>query len=448
MENIKVNDIVQFSNGKIGTDIDLNCEIEFISNDSRKVGKNWIYLAIKGERLDGHNFVNQALENGATCCIVSEEGFEKSILVEDTYKALKDIAIGYKAKYDINYLAVTGSSGKTTTKDMLFFALNENEKTLRNIGNLNSEIGLPMTLLNLDDSYKNAICEMGMYYLGDIDYLAEIVKPKVAIITNVGTAHIQNLKTRENILKAKMEIANYMGKNDTLIINGDNDMLSTVNADDKKYTLLKFGFGEHNDIKVIEYNFNDFGFFVKAQIIDEVVEFSFEKGGGKHNILNAISVLGACKVLGYSLRKSILGLQKYEPSSFRMEKKEIGDKVIINDSYNANPDSMRAAISILEDIKAERKVAILADMLELGENSKNYHYEIGEFAADYVDLLIAIGNEAKYIAEGAKGKIEVHYFKNNEEANLGIQKLLLPKDVILVKGSRGMRLEEVADKIC
>ncbi len=451
MENITIQDLVDYTKGKLLCNLDGNTKIEFIANDSRTQGKNWAYLALRGERLDGHEFVEGAKTNGAILSIVEKEGFEDGLVVEDSYLALKNIATEYRKRFDIPTVAITGSSGKTTTKDMVYFALNESEKSLRNIGNLNSEIGLPMTVLNLDKSHKIGIFEMGMYHLGEIDYLAEIVKPNIGIITNVGTAHILNLKTRENILKAKLEIANYMCKSDHLLINGDNDLLQSVKQENLEPKLYKFGLNNTNDIYAKKYVFLDGRTKICAKILDEEIEFTIP-AIGEHNILNALSALGVAKILGHNLIVAANGLAKYQASKYRMEKSEVGEKTIINDSYNANPDSMRAALSTLNYLSAKRRVAILADMLELGDESPKYHTEIGKFAAESIDFLIAIGNEARYFIDGAKeaGMDEscLQYFENNEQAMEHINSLLKEGDGILIKGSRGMKLEEVAEKIC
>ncbi|MDO4711088.1 MAG: UDP-N-acetylmuramoyl-tripeptide--D-alanyl-D-alanine ligase [Peptostreptococcaceae bacterium] len=451
MENITVADLMSFTRGTLMGSIDPQKKISFISNDSRSQGEDWVYLALKGERLDGHDFIEDAAKNGAILAIAERGSKENCILVKNSYRALKDIASGYKARYDIPVVAVTGSSGKTTTKDMTFFALNECRPTLRNIGNLNSEIGLPMTVLNLDRDHRIGLFEMGMYHLGEIDYLAEIVKPHVGVITNVGTAHIMNLKTRDNILKAKLEIANYMGEEDFLLINGDNDKLSEIDPDKMRPRVITFGLDKKNDIHPLRYAVKDGNTEIFASVLGEEIDLVIPTVG-EHNICNALSAMGVCKVLGLDLQKAASGLKKYQPSKYRMEKSEVGGKVLINDSYNANPDSMRAAISTLDHIHAKRKVAILADMLELGEGSLRYHREIGAYVAGYADLLIAIGNEAKYIGEGAREsgmKDEaIRYFQTNEEAKHAINAILHEGDVVILKGSRGMKLEEVADSIC
>lgn len=450
MENVLLRDIVSYTRGSISENVDGSQKISFIANDSRRQGENWVYLAIRGERLDGHDFVIDAYQNGAVASIV-EKPTERGIVVENTYQALKDIAIGYKSRFEIPFVAVTGSSGKTTTKDMIYYALSATQNTLRNEGNLNSEIGLPMTLLNLEQSHECAVLEMGMYHLGEIDYLADIVRPHIGVITNVGTAHIVHLKTRENIRKAKLEIANYMQAGDFLLLNGDNDMLAALDFDELKPQVITFGLSRSNDIYPIEYTFLRDSTRGRAKVLDEEVDFEIPTLG-EHNILNALSALGVCKLLSLNLRASAEGLAQYQPSRHRMEKREIGDKLIIDDSYNANPDSMRAALSTLDYAQGGRKVAVLADMLELGENSAQYHFDVGVFAANRLDLLIGIGEMAKEILRGAESagfrqEAMVH-FENNEAANAVINRLLNKGDTILLKGSRGMKLEEVADSIC
>lgn len=450
MKNITIKDLVNFTGGDPSKDLDLELQINSISNDSRTVDENWVYLALKGERLDGHRFVEDAKKNGAILSIVEQENFPKSIRVKNSYQALKDIALHYKKRYRIPCVAVTGSSGKTTTKDMIFYALNESKPTLRNIGNLNSEIGLPMTVLNLEENHSFAVFEMGMYQLGEIDYLAEIVQPDIGVITNIGTAHILNLKTRENILKAKMEISNYMSEKNVLLINGDNDLLQSLDKNSVKPEVITFGLSGKNDIRALSYKFSDAKTYIKADVLGEIIEFVLPTLG-EHNILNALSALGVCKRLNLDLSVSAQGLSKYSPSRYRMEKSEIGGKVLINDSYNANPDSMRAAISTLNHMTGKRKVAILADMLELGDESERYHREIGEFVTEYADFLITIGAQAKFIEEGAResGMKEdmLKHFDFNEEAFEEINRLLEEGDIIMLKGSRGMKLEEVAEKI-
>ena len=451
MRNITIGDILKMTGAKAGFEIDENARVCNISNDSRDIKKDTIYAAIVGERLDGHDFARAALENGAIAAIVEKRVTEKDILVKDTRRALKDIAMGYRSRFDIPFLAVTGSSGKTTTKDMLYFAVSESRKTLRNLGNLNSEIGLPMTVFNLDESHECAVLEMGMYVQGEIDYLAEIVKPHFAIITNVGVAHIQSAGSRENILKAKMEIANYMTQSDVLLINGDNDMLQTVDTGAIKPSVYKYGLEEHNDIRLISYETTESGMKIRADILGKITEYEIPTLG-IHNIYNSLSVMGLCSLMGLDMKKSAEGIRKYQPSKYRMEIKSVSGKTLIEDFYNANPDSLRASIETFRQMQGERKVAVLADMLELGAISEKEHMNAGIQASEIFDVIICIGSDAKYIGKGAiengfdKGR--VYYFANNEEAVSEINSILRPGDAVLMKGSRGMKLEEVAESIC
>ena len=451
MRNITIGDILKMTGAKAGFEIDENARVCNISNDSRDIKEDTIYAAIVGERLDGHDFARAALENGAIAAIVEKRVTEKDILVKDTRRALKDIAMGYRRRFDIPFLAVTGSSGKTTTKDMLYFAVSESRKTLRNLGNLNSEIGLPMTVFNLDESHECAVLEMGMYVQGEIDYLAEIVKPHFAIITNVGVAHIQSAGSRENILKAKMEIANYMTQSDVLLINGDNDMLQTVDTGAIKPSVYKYGLEEHNDIRLISYETTESGMKIRADILGKITEYEIPTLG-IHNIYNSLSVMGLCSLMSLDMKKSAEGIRKYQPSKYRMEIKSVSGKTLIEDFYNANPDSLRASIETFRQMQGERKVAVLADMLELGEISEKEHMNAGIQASEIFDVIICIGSDAKYIGKGAiengfdKGR--VYFFANNEEAVSEINSILRPGDAVLMKGSRGMKLEEVAESIC
>lgn len=451
MRNITIGDILKMTGAEASFEIDENARVCNISNDSRDIKEDTIYAAIVGERLDGHDFARAALENGAIAAIVEKRVTEKDILVKDTRRALKDIAMGYRSRFDIPFLAVTGSSGKTTTKDMLYFAVSESRKTLRNLGNLNSEIGLPMTVFNLDESHECAVLEMGMYVQGEIDYLAEIVKPHFAIITNVGVAHIQSAGSRENILKAKMEIANYMTQSDVLLINGDNDMLQTVDMGAIKPSVYKYGLEEHNDIRLISYETTESGMKIRADILGKITEYEIPTLG-IHNIYNSLSVMGLCSLMGLDMKKSAEGIRKYQPSKYRMEIKSVSGKTLIEDFYNANPDSLRASIETFRQMQGERKVAVLADMLELGAISEKEHMNAGIQASEIFDVIICIGSDAKYIGKGAiengfdKGR--VYYFANNEEAVSEINSILRPGDAVLMKGSRGMKLEEVAESIC
>lgn len=451
MENVSIKKILEMTNGKLNFEVDENLMIENISHDSRQIKENSLYVAIRGENLDGHKFVESALKNGAIATIVEKSVSDRDILVDDCYMAIKHIAMSYRNMFDIPIVSVTGSSGKTTTKDMLYYAISKSYNTLRNLGNLNTEIGLPMTIYNLNKTHKCAILEMGMYVLGEIDYLAEIARPNIAVITNVGVAHMQSAGSRENILKAKMEISNYMTQNDILIINGDNDMLKTVDKNGYKFKIYTFGLEEGNDFRMISYTVAGNCMKIKALMLDEEIEYTMPTLG-IHNIYNSLSALGVCKMMGLDMEKSIQGIAEYQPSKYRMEIKQVGGKTVVEDYYNANPDSMKASIETFTDIDASRRVAVLADMLELGEISEKSHRMIGQIASSIFDVIICIGKDAMYIGNEAEklgfDSKNIYLFNDNEEVIEKINSILKPGDTILIKGSRGMKLEEVAESIC
>lgn len=451
MENMFLQDIIEIVNGKSSFSQDYNPLVNEIQKDSRQVKADSIYLALVGENLDGHKFISSALDNGAMA-VISQVKIDdpRVIVVENTYQALKDIAMSYIKRYDIARLAVTGSSGKTTTKDMLYYALSASKNTHRNTGNLNSEIGLPLTVLQLNKQHECGIFEMGMYALGEIDYLAEIVKPQIAIITNVGLVHLVSLKTQENIFKAKMEIANYMKAGDLLIVNGDDEYLSTVKDMDLAYNVVTYGFSEDCDYKILSYENHKLGYNVIGSFKGDEREF-FVPALGEHNIMNAISVLAACEEMNLDYNKSVDGLSKFIPSGLRMDFVEIGEKLIINDSYNANPDSMKGTIPILTQVAKGRKVAVLGDMRELGDSSKEKHQDLGKLVFEHADVLIAVGKEMLYcvetVLEAGMNKDDVYHFENSEQTADAINTLLKSGDTVFIKGSRGIALEIVVDKI-
>ncbi|MGL5439199.1 MAG: UDP-N-acetylmuramoyl-tripeptide--D-alanyl-D-alanine ligase [Filifactoraceae bacterium] len=451
MENMFLQDIITATKGKSGFDKNFNPPIGEIQKDSRLVNSSSIYLALQGEKFDGHDFIASALENGAIAVISQWKSNDpRVIVVEDTYKALKDIASYYIAKYNIFRLGVTGSSGKTTTKDMLYYALSESKDTHRNVGNLNSEVGLPLTVLDINKDNEYGIFEMGMYNLGEIDYLAEIVKPQIAIITNVGLVHLESLKTQENIFKAKMEIANYMTPRDILVVNGDDRYLSKVKGFNTPYNVVDYGFSEYCDYRILSYEKKGLGTKVIGSFKGDVRQF-YVPALGEHNIMNAMSVLAVCEELNLDYEKSIEGLKRFKPSGLRMEFRELNDKLIINDSYNANPDSMRGTIPILSEVAKGRRVAILGDMRELGDSSKEKHRELAKEILDNADVFIAVGNEMQYtvekVLEDGMNADMVYHFKDSVKAGEKINSLLKAGDTIFVKGSRGIALETIVDKI-
>lgn len=454
MEPMNIAEIAEALNGKL-----MNCKESFMVNgintDSRKVKSGELFIPIKGPNFDGHDFIYKAMDAGA-CAAISHNYLNAAnfpyILVEDTQAALMRLASYYRSKFNIPAVAVTGSSGKTTTKEMIASVLGESFQVLKNEGNLNNTIGLPMTVFRMEKHHTICVFEMGMNKPGEIESLASIVKPDVGIITNVGTAHIEFLGSRENILKAKKEIFTYFTVNNTAIINGDDDMLASIH--DLPCKIIKYGINNENDLSAKD---------VK-QRGDEGMEFTLNINGnaepffvpliGVHNVYNALCSIAVGLTMKMEIEKIKKGLARFIPGKMRMEIFSSKNGIrVINDSYNANPDSVSAAIEVLRNMSCRgRRVLILADMMELGEYSEIGHRKVGEKAVQSkVDILITIGEKVKDIRQGALDndmkEENIYCFSSNNDAISNLRKILMPYDTVLIKGSRIMKLEEIADSL-
>ena len=451
MEALKIKEIAIACNGQ-ARNIDEEFEIMNICIDTRKVQKGDFFVALIGEKFDAHDFIEKAYELGAALVLSEKElsNGKPYIIVTNTLLALQDIAKFYKSKFNIPFIAVTGSSGKTTTKDLIATVLSEKYNVLKTEGNFNNGIGLPLTIFNLNSSHQAAVIEMGMSSIGEIKLLADIVQPQIAVISNVGTAHIEKLGSRENILKAKLEVLENFTKECTAVINGDNDMLGNYKNDG--FEVIKFGINDNNDYKATNIDENEkleTEFIVNYNGVTE--KFSVPLPG-IHNVYNSMAAIIVAKKLKMNSVDINNGLKKYKPSKMRMDIFHISHGImVINDAYNANPDSMEAAVKVLANLKKSgRKVCILGDMLELGEFSQQKHYELGRFIYEIgIDLIITVGNMAEYIVKGAvsagmDSNNALHY-SNKEVAFSEINKIIKENDSILVKGSRGMKMEAFVD---
>lgn len=428
-------------------------KVNGVSIDSRSIKPGDMFIALKGESFDGHDFINGAIEKGAALVIVEKEPEVCTvpyILVRDTLKALQDIARYYRNKFHIPFVAVTGSSGKTTTKDMIASVLSQKFKVLKTEGNFNNAIGLPLTLLNLRREHEVAVLEMGMNSPGEISLLSDIVRQDIGVISNVGTAHIEKLGTRENILKAKLEIFSYFNKDSTAVINGDNDMLAGFGP--AEYRIVRYGLGESNDIHA-------YGIKEKGEAgIDFTVDLEDVPSDftvllpGMHNVYNALSAIAVARLFGMKTKDIQKGLLSFKPSKMRMDITNLSSGIkLINDAYNANPESMKAAIDVLQSLKSGgRSICITGDMLELGDVSEEEHYTVGAYAAAMgVDIIAAIGNFSKAVKRGAEASGmdsgNAYAFQSREEAALLLGKIIKPGDTVLIKGSRVMKMEYFVD---
>ena len=443
---MKVYEIVEATQGILVSG-NKDDEINFFSQDSRQMINGGMYIPLKGERFDGHNFIESAFQTGAQAIISEKDvNYEDKVVikVKDTYQALKDMASYLRSHRLVKVVGVTGSVGKTSTRDMVYSVVKQKYKTLKTEGNYNNEIGLPLTILRYHDE-EVLVLEMGMNHLQEMSRLSMIARPDIACITNVGTAHIGELGSRENILKAKLEITDGMKEGSTLIINQDNDLLQTVEL--PHLNVVRVGKGKEASIQAshIVLEETKSSFEVEYQGKKEIIEVPVQ---GEHNISNALIAIAVGIELNISLEDIKKGIQEFKLTKNRMDILEKNHKTVIDGTYNASVDSMKSSIDVLANYK-KRKVAILADMLELGDYSQQLHEEVGSYVASKgIDILVCVGKEAKYIYQKARESMkDVYYFESNQEVIARLDELLKEDDVILVKGSHSMNLKEVVEKI-
>lgn len=444
MEKLRLSEIAQACGGSCNTD----CDIQGICIDTRKITKGCLFICIKGERFDGHQFASEAIKKGAAAVMIhSEIDIDCAyVRVDDTSKALLALGGYYRSKFDIPVIGLTGSVGKTTTKEFTYLVVNSKYNAIKTIGNLNNEIGLPQMLFQLDKGTEAAVIEMGMNHFGEIHNLTEAAKPTLALITNIGVSHIENLGSREGILKAKLEILDGLKKGSTLLLNGDNDMLSTVKRDD--YNIVFYGVdkGDFKADNITEENgCTSFtvNYYNKSQSITIPTI-------GIHNVYNALAAFAVGYYLDIDSEKCAAALASYKPEGMRQKSVEFKGITCIEDCYNASPDSMRAGITTLANTNGKRKIAVLSDMLELGDYSEKAHYEVGVIAAGCkIDFLLAFGNDSRHIIKGAidNGMKNAYHFDSKEELTDKLIDIIEKDDTILFKASRGMKLEDVIHSV-
>ena len=467
MKDLFIKDVVKICNAKLlcGNEEEILGEIK---KDTREVQKEDTYIGIKGEHFDGNLLYEDALKNGAKVCILEKTSVESVInleeikekyndvniiLVYNTVNVLQQIASYKRSLYDIPVIGVTGSVGKTSTKDIIASVMAKKFNVLKTLGNSNSQIGLPITLLRLKD-HNAMVIEMGMSKKGEISNLTKITRPTVAVITNVGTAHIGNLGSRENILKAKLEILDGLKENGTLIINNDNDMLHNWYEENNKnkFNIITFGMENKSDIMPYDIVLSEEGSTYKIDIdgITYNVKISV---GGNHFVLNSLCAIAIGRLFDIKMEDILEGIANFELTKRRMQvEKNKNGITIINDCYNANYDSMKAAIQYLGKINANKRIAVLGDMLELGEFSKELHKKVGEeVAKNNIDILVTVGSLSKDIAnkaiEDGMSNEKIYMCENNQDAIKIIEGLSKEGDAILLKASNGLNFQEIFNEI-
>lgn len=423
-------------------------EISECTTDSRSAKPGSVFVAIKGDTFDGNDFAQSALDNGAAAAVVTRGDAPGMIRVNDTRDAYCAMAGNYRNQFSPLVVAVTGSVGKTTTKEMVAAIFSSFEpETLKNLENRNNEIGLPETVFRMDEDTKLAVFEMGMSGLGEISRLSRCVKPHAGIITYIGVSHIEMLGSRENILKAKLEITDGMDSDGFLVINGDDPMLMGAK---ESIPVRVFTFGTDNqDCDVIATDIEYYGLSTSFLIVDK--EYGTFKAqipcSGIHNVRDAVSAFTLATRLGFDPQKSAQALSSYAPAGMRQRFREVRGMTIIEDCYNAAPESMESSLRILSDLSCDgKRIAVLGDMLELGSVSEEAHRKVGALAGRFgIDTVLCYGVLSKHIAEEAErnGVREVRHFDDKTEMAGYLSEIAAKGDTVLFKASRGMALEDV-----
>ncbi|MBQ4153282.1 MAG: UDP-N-acetylmuramoyl-tripeptide--D-alanyl-D-alanine ligase [Oscillospiraceae bacterium] len=450
MEKLTVKEIMTAVGGKAETET-ADLTVTDISTDTRDIHPGSLFVPIKGERFDGHDFIGQAFASGAVA-VLSERQAEGGcvIRVSDTRKAYLELAGWYRRQLPVTVVGITGSVGKTTTKEMIAAVLESKYNTLKTEGNFNNEIGLPRTLFQLNRDHQMAVIEMGMSHFGEISRLTRAAAPDFGVITNVGVSHIENLGSREGILQAKLELLEGMAQDAPLLLNLDNDMLAKA-AETVARKVITYGIdSDRADIRACDIAEN--GLTTEFDILYEGKKVhALLPTVGKHNVLNALAAFAVGLYHGVEPSLAAEALYHYTPAGMRQRIADRNGVWVIEDCYNASPDSMRAALNVLSGLSCNgRRIAVLADMLELGDYSAEAHTEVGKAVAEsQAELLLCTGKDAAHIVAGAKeaGMKNAWFFSDREELADMVKKELRQGDCLLFKASRGMKLEELLEKI-
>ncbi|HHT96296.1 MAG TPA: UDP-N-acetylmuramoyl-tripeptide--D-alanyl-D-alanine ligase [Clostridiales bacterium] len=423
-----------------------NTNVSGVAIDSRLIENNFLFIATKGEHVDGHHFIDDAFDKGAAAVICEKAPTNPKgtyILVENSLIALKDIAKYYRMQLDVKIIGITGSVGKTSTKEFISSVLSRKYDVLKTEGNYNNEIGMPLTLLKIRNHHQIAILEMGINDFNEMHRLSEIAKPDIVVITNIGECHLEKLGSRVGVLKAKTEIFDFISENGKVIINGDDDMLSTIDMVGS-IKPIRFGLDSKNDI--FANNLVSKGLLGSSFDI-HINNKSYKTNiplPGQHMVYNALAAASVGLFIGMNYNEILLGFNEVKTLNGRSNVIQSGNQVIIDDCYNANPISMRAAIDLLAMANG-RKVAILGDMFELGKDENILHNEIGRYASTRLDLLICVGELSYHMYEGAleNSNTNILYFKTRDELINQLSSIIRSGDTILVKASNGMKFNEI-----
>ena len=452
MKNMTLENLARVTGGKLVNGAHANCKIEAggVYLDYRQVQPGDIFIATKGERVDGHSFIPSVLEKGALGVICEKEQGDITapyIIVEDSFEALKKVGEYYRTQMDVKVVGITGSVGKTSTKEFIAGVLSEKYNVLKTQGNFNNEIGVPLTILRIREEHQVAVLEMGINHFGEMSRLTQMAKPDVCVMTNIGQCHLEFLGSREGILKAKSEIFECSNPDGAVVLNGDDDMLQTVSQVHGKKP-VSFGLSEGNcvyasDIQNLGLFGSEFTIHMGEKCFAAKVELP-----GEHQIYNALAAAAVADYLGLSEEEIVKGIASVVPTAGRSNLIQTADYVVIDDCYNANPVSMRAAIDLLSTA-ATRKVAILGDMFELGEQELKMHGGIGAYVAEKgIDVLLCAGVLSREMARIAKEKslvTKVLHYETRERLMEDLVNQLEKGDTVLIKASHGMGYQNIVE---
>lgn len=435
----------------LGIEMESNIQITGVCTDSRQIKSGCLFAAIDGEHFDGHDYVNAAASMGAVAALCSHTVDRPSIPVlpvKNTVDALLRLARYYRSKFNIPVVGITGSVGKTTTKELVASVLLQRYRTVRTQGNFNNEIGLPLTIFTIHEDTQAAALEMGMRGFGEISILSKVAQPSVGIITKIGVSHMEALGSQEGILRAKLELLDGMKAGTPLIVNGDDPYLANIEND--SHPVIRCGIENKNceyRAAHIHKNMNGTSFDIFYGNNKQSV---FLPAVGLHNVLNAVCAFAAGVIIGIDGEAAAKGLANYEPSGMRQRVVQCGGITVIEDCYNASPDSVEASLSALVDLAGDRrKIAVLGDMLELGGIAVSSHRSCGEMAAQKADILFTAGPLSAHYIEGAvaKGMRHCRHFSDNEALSKALIDEIKDGDTVLFKASRGMKMEEAIEPV-
>lgn len=444
MKEITLREIASACNGDfLGDSKYLNNTIENVTIDSRQAAKGTLFVAIKGERTDGHKYIEKAFEQGAVCALSEQviSADKPVILVRSTAQAIKDVAEYYRSLFEnIEVVGITGSVGKTSTKEVIASVLEQNFVVHKTKGNFNNELGVPLTLLAMPEDTEIAVVEMGINHFGEMTRLSKMVRPTVCVFTNIGNCHLENLIDRDGVFRAKTEMLEYKEDDSFIIVNGDDDKLSALSEAD-----FRFGLNTDNDFYAENITANGENGVSFTMCFEGKKINAFINAIGSYMVTNALAAAAVGRAMNMKDEDIVKGIASYKTVGSRASVITTQSFKIIDDCYNANPASVKAAIDSLVSMNGERKVAILGDMKELGNKEVMLHGEVGFYINDRpVDVLITVGQLAKTIGECASS-VEVHHFDTLEQVLEEIDTILHKNDTILVKASHSMHFEKITE---